>query len=124
MRKATQFRTLSEVDALFLSVEPKLGQSAWNRVLFHTKCRDRPRMDHVCGCDLHHNGLTDRYDDRCIRGQKEVFFGEARFNQLFFDSERYDLSAVGRVKMNMRLALDAEDTQRTLRREDIFKSTV
>ncbi|MBF9060166.1 DNA-directed RNA polymerase subunit beta [Rhodobacterales bacterium HKCCSP123] len=42
------------------------------------------------------------------------------FNQLFFDSERYDLSAVGRVKMNMRLALDAEDTQRTLRREDII----
>ncbi|PWK59087.1 DNA-directed RNA polymerase subunit beta [Roseicyclus mahoneyensis] len=42
------------------------------------------------------------------------------FNQLFFDSERYDLSAVGRVKMNMRLDLDAEDTQRTLRREDII----
>ncbi|MDG4650305.1 DNA-directed RNA polymerase subunit beta [Roseibacterium sp. SDUM158017] len=42
------------------------------------------------------------------------------FNQLFFDSERYDLSAVGRVKMNMRLDLDAEDTQRTLRNEDII----
>ncbi len=41
------------------------------------------------------------------------------FNTLFFDPERYDLSAVGRVKMNMRLDLDAEDTQRTLRREDI-----
>ncbi|HEY9037858.1 MAG TPA: DNA-directed RNA polymerase subunit beta [Roseovarius sp.] len=43
----------------------------------------------------------------------------ALFNTLFFDSERYDLSAVGRVKMNMRLDLDAEDTVRTLRREDI-----
>ncbi|MGR3472472.1 MAG: DNA-directed RNA polymerase subunit beta [Paracoccus sp. (in: a-proteobacteria)] len=41
------------------------------------------------------------------------------FNSLFFDSERYDLSAVGRVKMNMRLNLDAPDTQRTLRHEDI-----
>ncbi|TYB88428.1 DNA-directed RNA polymerase subunit beta [Oceaniovalibus sp. ACAM 378] len=41
------------------------------------------------------------------------------FDTLFFDSERYDLSAVGRVKMNMRLNLDAEDTVRTLRREDI-----
>jgi len=41
------------------------------------------------------------------------------FDSLFFDSERYDLSAVGRVKMNMRLALEAEDTLRTLRREDI-----
>ena len=44
----------------------------------------------------------------------------ALFDQLFFDSERYDLSAVGRVKMNMRLALDAEDTMRTLRKEDII----
>ncbi|EBA05107.1 DNA-directed RNA polymerase subunit beta [Rhodobacteraceae bacterium HTCC2150] len=43
----------------------------------------------------------------------------ALFDTLFFDSERYDLSAVGRVKMNMRLNLDAEDTMRTLRREDI-----
>ncbi len=43
----------------------------------------------------------------------------ALFDTLFFDSDRYDLSAVGRVKMNMRLALDAKDTQRTLRREDI-----
>ncbi|HET7154572.1 MAG TPA: DNA-directed RNA polymerase subunit beta, partial [Hyphomicrobiaceae bacterium] len=42
------------------------------------------------------------------------------FNGLFFDSERYDLSAVGRVKMNMRLDLKAEDTVRTLRPEDII----
>ena len=44
---------------------------------------------------------------------------EAMFHSLFFDSERYDLSAVGRVKMNMRLDLDAPDTVRTLRKEDI-----
>ncbi|MGO4717299.1 DNA-directed RNA polymerase subunit beta [Bradyrhizobium sp. 2TAF24] len=42
------------------------------------------------------------------------------FQSLFFDSERYDLSAVGRVKMNMRLELDAPDTHRTLRKEDIL----
>ena len=42
------------------------------------------------------------------------------FDAMFFDSERYDLSAVGRVKMNMRLDLDAPDTMRTLRREDII----
>ncbi|MFT4012397.1 MAG: DNA-directed RNA polymerase subunit beta [Paracoccus sp. (in: a-proteobacteria)] len=42
------------------------------------------------------------------------------FDSLFFDGERYDLSAVGRVKMNMRLNLDAPDTQRTLRYEDII----
>ncbi|MFV0366859.1 MAG: DNA-directed RNA polymerase subunit beta, partial [Hyphomicrobiaceae bacterium] len=44
----------------------------------------------------------------------------ALFHGLFFDSERYDLSAVGRVKMNMRLELDAPDTMRTLRKEDIL----
>ena len=42
------------------------------------------------------------------------------FHSLFFDAERYDLSAVGRVKMNMRLELDAPDTMRVLRREDIL----
>ena len=46
--------------------------------------------------------------------------GEALFQSLFFDSERYDLSAVGRVKMNMRLNLDAEDTVRVLRKDDII----
>ena len=44
----------------------------------------------------------------------------ALFQGLFFDPERFDLSAVGRVKMNMRLELDAPDTMRVLRREDIL----
>ncbi|MCB1497265.1 MAG: DNA-directed RNA polymerase subunit beta, partial [Bauldia sp.] len=45
---------------------------------------------------------------------------EAMFTSLFFDPERYDLSAVGRVKMNMRLDLDTDDTVRVLRKEDIL----
>jgi DNA-directed RNA polymerase subunit beta len=45
---------------------------------------------------------------------------EAMFRSLFFDSERYDLSAVGRVKMNMRLDLNAPDTMRVLRKDDII----
>ena len=45
---------------------------------------------------------------------------ETLFNGLFFDSERYDLSAVGRVKLNARLNLDTDDTVRTLRKEDIL----
>ncbi len=45
---------------------------------------------------------------------------QAMFHSLFFDPERYDLSSVGRVKMNMRLDLDAEDTVRVLRKEDIM----
>jgi len=45
---------------------------------------------------------------------------EALFKSLFFDGERYDLSAVGRVKMNSRLSLQTADTVRTLRKEDIL----
>lgn len=45
---------------------------------------------------------------------------EALFHGLFFDPERYDLSAVGRVKMNARLGLEADDTVRVLRTEDIL----
>jgi DNA-directed RNA polymerase subunit beta len=45
---------------------------------------------------------------------------ETLFGQLFFDPERYDLSAVGRVKMNMRMGLDAPDTMRVLRKDDIL----
>jgi DNA-directed RNA polymerase subunit beta len=44
---------------------------------------------------------------------------QSMFQSLFFDPERYDLSAVGRVKMNMRLELDAPDTMRVLRKDDI-----
>ena len=45
---------------------------------------------------------------------------EALFHGLFFDSERYDLSSVGRVKMNARLGFETEDTLRVLRKEDIL----
>ena len=44
---------------------------------------------------------------------------EALFKSLFFDAERYDLSDVGRVKMNLRLSLDAADDVGILRKEDI-----
>ncbi|SIQ22585.1 DNA-directed RNA polymerase subunit beta [Acidiphilium rubrum] len=47
---------------------------------------------------------------------------EALFRGLFFDSERYDLSAVGRVKMNMRLGIECDDQMRVLRKEDILRT--
>ena len=46
------------------------------------------------------------------------------FRGMFFDLERYDLSAVGRVKMNARLGFDNEsvpDSVRVLRKEDVLK---
>jgi DNA-directed RNA polymerase subunit beta len=48
---------------------------------------------------------------------------EALFRGLFFDSNRYDLSAVGRVKMNMRLGFeDVPDHIRVLRKEDLLRT--
>ncbi|NJR20657.1 MAG: DNA-directed RNA polymerase subunit beta, partial [Hyphomonadaceae bacterium] len=46
---------------------------------------------------------------------------QAMFQSLFFDQDRYDLSSVGRVKMNMRLDLDVDDEMRVLRKEDIIE---
>ena len=49
--------------------------------------------------------------------------GSELFQDLFFNSDRYDLSAVGRVKMNARLDVsndDVSDEFRTLRNEDVL----
>ena len=42
------------------------------------------------------------------------------FQNLFFNSENYDLSSVGRLKLNRRLEQDIPLTERTLRKEDIL----
>jgi len=46
---------------------------------------------------------------------------EAMFHGLFFNLDRYDLSPVGRVKMNSRLGFKTDDQVRILRKEDIIK---
>jgi DNA-directed RNA polymerase subunit beta len=50
---------------------------------------------------------------------------EALFRGLFFDPDRYDLSAVGRVKMNMRLGISLDkvpDSVRVLRKDDLLRT--
>ena len=44
---------------------------------------------------------------------------ELLFHNLFFDADRYDLSAVGRMKFNRRLGRDIDTGPMTLTREDI-----
>lgn len=46
---------------------------------------------------------------------------EALFWGMFFEEERYDLSAVGRVKMNDRLGLPIEDMTRVLTKRDLLE---
>lgn len=68
--------------------------------------------------------LIDIY--RAMRpGEPPTFeTAEQLFGDLFFNNDRYDLSAVGRVKMNSRLGISSEevsDEVRVLRAEDIFE---
>jgi DNA-directed RNA polymerase subunit beta len=42
------------------------------------------------------------------------------FQSLFFNSDRYDLSSVGRVKMNSRLEMKTDDNLRVLRKQDVM----
>ncbi|MCX6104293.1 MAG: DNA-directed RNA polymerase subunit beta [Proteobacteria bacterium] len=44
------------------------------------------------------------------------------FDNLFFNADRYDLSTVGRLKLNERLGLDLPLEQRTLTKDDILKT--
>jgi DNA-directed RNA polymerase subunit beta len=47
---------------------------------------------------------------------------EDLFNKLFFDPDRYDLSVVGRIKLNERLGLNVDREHRTLTKEDILET--
>ncbi|HTK85027.1 MAG TPA: DNA-directed RNA polymerase subunit beta, partial [Patescibacteria group bacterium] len=71
-------------------------------------------------CDTREEALIDIYRVMRPGEPPTVESAEALFESLFFDPERYDLSSVGRVKMNLRLTLDAADTVRILRKEDIL----
>lgn len=46
----------------------------------------------------------------------------ALFDNLFFNPDRYDLSAVGRMKLNEKLGLDIPVETKTLTKEDILKT--
>ncbi|WP_127470082.1 DNA-directed RNA polymerase subunit beta [Thiomicrorhabdus aquaedulcis] len=46
---------------------------------------------------------------------------EALFNSLFFDESRYDLSAVGRMKLNRRLGRKSNDGAVVLEKEDVIE---
>ncbi|MBL8638173.1 MAG: DNA-directed RNA polymerase subunit beta [Alphaproteobacteria bacterium] len=71
-------------------------------------------------CDTREEALIDIYRVMRPGEPPTVESAEALFHSLFFDPERYDLSAVGRVKMNARLDLKTDDQLRVLRKEDIL----
>jgi DNA-directed RNA polymerase subunit beta len=71
-------------------------------------------------CDTREEALIDIYRVMRPGEPPTVESADALFNSLFFDAERYDLSPVGRVKMNARLDLKADDQFRVLAKEDIL----
>ncbi len=89
-------------------------------------------IDHInIGGYIRNTMLVDKSDNR-VKALMEIYrvmrpgeppteeTAENLFQSLFFDPERYDLSAVGRVKINARLDLKADDSVRVLRKEDIL----
>jgi DNA-directed RNA polymerase subunit beta len=70
--------------------------------------------------DTREEALIDIYRVMRPGEPPTVESADALFNSLFFDPERYDLSPVGRVKMNARLDLQASDQFRVLSKADIL----
>ena len=81
--------------------------------------RDTLELDKVEETD---EAIVDIY--RKLRPSNPPTLEVARtfFHNLFFSPEHYDLSAVGRLKMNLRLGVDVPEQERTLRREDIMEA--
>lgn len=71
-------------------------------------------------CDTREEALIDIYRVMRPGEPPTVESAEALFNSLFFDAERYDLSPVGRVKMNARLDLNEPDQFRILCKKDVL----
>lgn len=71
-------------------------------------------------CDTREEALIDIYRVMRPGEPPTVESADVLFGSLFFDPERYDLSPVGRVKMNARLDLDAPDQFRVLCKADIL----
>ena len=71
-------------------------------------------------CDTREEALIDIYRVMRPGEPPTVDSAQGLFESLFFDAERYDLSPVGRVKMNARLDLEAADQFRILCKADIL----
>lgn len=97
------FEELSLLEIDHLSVGPYIRNT-----MFLDKCYDRK------------TGLLEIYRSLRPGEPPTPENAEALFDQLFSDSERYDLSAVGRAKLNMRLNLNENENVRTLQKSDII----
>ena len=87
----------------------------------------------LAGVELEEALVNEMRNRVCSRAQIEIYrrlrpsspptpeVAQAFFDKLFFDPSTYDLSEVGRYKINAKLNLDTSIDHRTLTKEDIIK---
>ena len=82
-----------------------------------TSIRDTMLLDKIASTD---EATLDIYRKMRPSSPPTQEVANTFFHGLFFDMNSYDLSSVGRLKLNYRLNLDVPLEQRTLRKEDIL----
>ncbi|KIX15946.1 DNA-directed RNA polymerase subunit beta [Dethiosulfatarculus sandiegensis] len=105
---------LAKLKACGVKEVPVLHIDGFNNT---TSFRDTLELDKVEGNE---DAIVDIYRRLRPSNPPTLQVAKAFFNNLFFSAEHYDLSAVGRLKLNLRLGLDVPVEVRTLRKEDIL----
>jgi DNA-directed RNA polymerase subunit beta len=123
-------RGITSFEALF--IEERIVSSSLRDTLLEDKIDDRPSKVIE---DYRRQHADDTTSNETLNAQIEIYkrlrpsnpatveIANTFFNNLFFRTEYYDLSRVGRLKLNRKLSITLEDAPlslRTLRREDIM----
>ncbi|MBW2062252.1 MAG: DNA-directed RNA polymerase subunit beta [Deltaproteobacteria bacterium] len=88
-----------------------------DKVNVSSSLRDTLLLDKV---NTHEEAILEIYRKLRPSNPPTQEVANAFFENLFFNPEHYELSVVGRLKLNLRLNLDTELSIRTLRKEDIM----
>ncbi len=123
-------RNILSFDCLF--IEERIVSSSLRDTLLEDKIDDRPNRVIE---DYRKQHPEDPTSNETLNAQIEIYrrlrpsnpatveISNTFFNNLFFKTEYYDLSRVGRLKLNRKLGISEEEAPlslRTLRREDIM----
>jgi DNA-directed RNA polymerase subunit beta len=104
----------AEVDKLFAALD-KLGDD-FTRFAQLVRDHDAREQQHNV-----ERSLVELFKKQRPGEPPSVDNARALLNQLFFDPKRYDLTRVGRYKLNARLNLDVDLDVRTLTKDDIIR---
>jgi DNA-directed RNA polymerase subunit beta len=123
-------RGITSFEALF--IEERIASSSLRDTLLEDKIDDRPNRVIE---DYHKQNPDDETSNETLNAQIEIYrrlrpsnpatveISKTFFNNLFFKTDYYDLSRVGRLKLNRKLEISMDEaplTLRTLRRDDIM----